>query len=522
MKALLRAAKERGPTNIKQHTSHRDGTQNQPGGGRISNENQGEGRGAPSIENAQVIHTLSSASKEHNYAANSARIEQSHQQQQQQQHEIPSPKLQQGVLSIAERVGGGTTAPKEHHYSSSNGNTFSVNHEEIIIDLAGRTSRSSASSTASANSASSSTLHPNVRVYSEVISAEDERKILEFLDLRYGSGGSSRNSSAAAPANCPNAGAGGNGVVHSSDVASTHDVQGHLPGRSRKNNYWTELRGRKVLKLGGEVLADGLHLPCKATVPTQEEIENPAAPTPIDQTGSSSSRAAQHPRASENLNFLDGQDHCGQDDPEDFSFPPFLRPIAKQIGARFFPSAAHCPNHLLINCYQPGDGIMPHQDGPLYHPIVAILSLKSQIVFDFIADAEQDGGAEANKDEGVQLEDNAEVDVHDPAATSITKSKTTSLCLPRRSLLIFEKEAYEKCKHGISFQKFDFDAGNEAWEKRGERISLTFRYVPLAMPMGQQDSSFSCSAGEERSSTTASSCTSGTQIAALGTTSTPS
>lgn len=31
------------------------------------------------------------------------------------------------------------------------------------------------------------------------------------------------------------------------------------------------------------------------------------------------------------------------------------------------------PNHVLVNAYQPGQGIMPHEDGPLYHPAVAIL-----------------------------------------------------------------------------------------------------------------------------------------------------
>lgn len=32
-------------------------------------------------------------------------------------------------------------------------------------------------------------------------------------------------------------------------------------------------------------------------------------------------------------------------------------------------------NHVLINEYRPGEGIMAHQDGPLYTSAVAILSL---------------------------------------------------------------------------------------------------------------------------------------------------
>lgn len=44
------------------------------------------------------------------------------------------------------------------------------------------------------------------------------------------------------------------------------------------------------------------------------------------------------------------------------------------------------PNHVLINEYHPDQGIMPHCDGPLYDPLVAILSLGSSVVFDFWKD----------------------------------------------------------------------------------------------------------------------------------------
>jgi hypothetical protein len=41
-------------------------------------------------------------------------------------------------------------------------------------------------------------------------------------------------------------------------------------------------------------------------------------------------------------------------------------------------------NHILINCYAAGEGIMPHEDGPLYHPAVAIVSLLSPTVIRFV------------------------------------------------------------------------------------------------------------------------------------------
>lgn len=41
------------------------------------------------------------------------------------------------------------------------------------------------------------------------------------------------------------------------------------------------------------------------------------------------------------------------------------------------------PNHVLVNAYQPGEGILPHEDGPLYHPAVAILGLGAPAVVRF-------------------------------------------------------------------------------------------------------------------------------------------
>ena len=42
------------------------------------------------------------------------------------------------------------------------------------------------------------------------------------------------------------------------------------------------------------------------------------------------------------------------------------------------------PNHVLVNAYQPGEGILPHEDGPLYYPAVAILSLAAPAVVRFV------------------------------------------------------------------------------------------------------------------------------------------
>ena len=82
------------------------------------------------------------------------------------------------------------------------------------------------------------------------------------------------------------------------------------------------------------------------------------------------------------------------------------------VAAGIFPANAP-PNHVLVNSYQPGQGIDAHKDGPLYAPRVAILSLGSVASFDFVSDDTE-------------------------------RSALASLLLPPRGLLVFEHDAYEK------------------------------------------------------------------------------
>lgn len=57
--------------------------------------------------------------------------------------------------------------------------------------------------------------------------------------------------------------------------------------------------------------------------------------------------------------------------------PPALIPrSALSPAPGVFPSDQP-PNHILLNEYRDGQGIGPHKDGPLYHPMVAVLSLGS-------------------------------------------------------------------------------------------------------------------------------------------------
>ncbi|XP_020204870.1 alpha-ketoglutarate-dependent dioxygenase alkB homolog 6 isoform X2 [Cajanus cajan] len=123
--------------------------------------------------------------------------------------------------------------------------------------------------------------------------------------------------------------------------------------------------------------------------------------------------------------------------------PPWLTNLTQKIyeESGLFPSAM---NHVLINEYLPNQGIMPHQDGPAYFPVVAILSLGSPVVMDFTPHArfklDSQDDIDKNSDGGTfEIEKDKWLDDHHPF----------SVLLMPRSLLIFKDKAYSDYLHGI-------------------------------------------------------------------------
>ena len=159
-------------------------------------------------------------------------------------------------------------------------------------------------------------------------------------------------------------------------------------------------------------------------------------------------------------------------------------------------------NHVLINKYEKDSGIMPHTDGPLYHPYTTVLSLGSSSVLEFYENYE-----------------------------FFKKKKIAdSFLIEKGALYVFEGNAYKSFLHcirdfavdsvflrisvfGEDFEILGSSVGNffltRVYEeirkrkfrdlvreevlvsfkgsgefnycmdlKRGERISLTFRFVP--------------------------------------------
>ncbi|OTA90764.1 hypothetical protein M434DRAFT_363755 [Hypoxylon sp. CO27-5] len=61
----------------------------------------------------------------------------------------------------------------------------------------------------------------------------------------------------------------------------------------------------------------------------------------------------------------------------------------------FFNSPHQKPNHVLINEYPPGIGIMPHKDGAAYHPVVCTVSLGASLCLN-IYKSKDDGTLDPN------------------------------------------------------------------------------------------------------------------------------
>lgn len=151
----------------------------------------------------------------------------------------------------------------------------------------------------------------------------------------------------------------------------------------------------------------------------------------------------------------------------------------REPGQIFANSPHGAPNHVLINEYQPGEGIMPHKDGAAYHPVVCTVSLGSSLCL----------GIYGSKDDDITEE------------------------IPRwrilqqpRSLLITTHELYTNYLHGIAEITEDLDLGPETianWvllsstdritngrSERQTRTSLTYRDVIKVSKLGTKFAMF--------------------------------
>ena len=156
--------------------------------------------------------------------------------------------------------------------------------------------------------------------------------------------------------------------------------------------------------------------------------------------------------------------------------PKFLdQPVLQRFDEHkiFLDSPHHRPNHVLVNEYQTGEGIMPHEDGPAYHPITATVSLGGHTLLEIYKKNDQ-GEREAQP--------------------------TWRILQEPRSLLVTTGEMYKETLHGISEIKVDENLDVEHivnWDLLGDitpyqigtaerqtRVSLTYRDVPKVAKLG--------------------------------------
>uniref|UniRef100_A0A7N0UFL3 Fe2OG dioxygenase domain-containing protein n=1 Tax=Kalanchoe fedtschenkoi TaxID=63787 RepID=A0A7N0UFL3_KALFE len=126
------------------------------------------------------------------------------------------------------------------------------------------------------------------------------------------------------------------------------------------------------------------------------------------------------------------------------NLPPWLSNLTRRISETtgLFPSPI---NHVLINEYLPDQGIMPHQDGPAYFPVVAILSLGSPAVMDFTPHSKLKLSDKSNSQSQDTCAEASEME----AQEWVENHYPFSVLLMPRSLLIFKDEAYSDYLHGI-------------------------------------------------------------------------
>ncbi|OCT53187.1 Alpha-ketoglutarate-dependent dioxygenase alkB 6 [Cladophialophora carrionii] len=155
--------------------------------------------------------------------------------------------------------------------------------------------------------------------------------------------------------------------------------------------------------------------------------------------------------------------------------PAYLESIVIRLKEeKYFESTPHkAPNHVLINEYKPGEGIMPHEDGPAYSPVTATVSLGSHTVLE-IYEKNEHGEREAKP--------------------------TWRILQEPRSLLVTTGDMYISTLHGISELQVDTELNHESvvnWDlvedkplyqsgqaQRQTRISLTLRDVTKVAKLG--------------------------------------
>jgi alkylated DNA repair dioxygenase AlkB len=122
--------------------------------------------------------------------------------------------------------------------------------------------------------------------------------------------------------------------------------------------------------------------------------------------------------------------------------PDYVTPLVERLTKPDTVALKQAPSQLIINEYQPGQGISPHVDSLLFGEQIVSISLGSGAMMDF---------------------------------TNKTTKERVSIYLEPRSAILMQGDARYLWTHGIAHRKSDKVGGVKV--PRTRRISLTFRTI---------------------------------------------
>uniref|UniRef100_A0A0B6ZVS7 Fe2OG dioxygenase domain-containing protein n=1 Tax=Arion vulgaris TaxID=1028688 RepID=A0A0B6ZVS7_9EUPU len=184
--------------------------------------------------------------------------------------------------------------------------------------------------------------------------------------------------------------------------------------------------------------------------------------------------------------------------------PPWLQTCAERI-SKLHVFEGRTPNHVLVNEYLPGQGIMPHEDGSLFYPTVSTISLGSHTVLDFYYHIQDQTSHQtisnddnSNTSKGHYKEEHTTSsecmetkpqDSSENSHSSLEDRYFLSILLEPRSLVLVCDDMYKSHLHGIAERTVDevsdkianlsaISATKGDILERKTRVSLTIRYVP--------------------------------------------
>ncbi|BGO95223.1 hypothetical protein NBRC10512_002987 [Rhodotorula toruloides] len=245
------------------------------------------------------------------------------------------------------------------------------------------------------------TPHPAIRIVYDFVTPQEELYLVQKIDA-VGGGPALAAADQAAGEEGEGASRGGDGGTSSAsgnDEDQAVDAGHSTVDRSAKSWGWKELNGRRSMYWGGTVLPNS-HSLVPAPFPAFMDGQWPDVLGRIAETG-----------------VFDELKAEGAD----------LKGKGKERGA----------NHCLVNEYLPSQGILPHTDGPAYHPLTATLSLSSHTILSLRSPPSWLSSPSPSTTSASQK------------ASDAKEVEKVDVFLPARSLVLLSGKLYEEWLHGI-------------------------------------------------------------------------